>query len=154
MSVRDEIERADALLESEQRDFRAELARMDAESKLATEERDAFLVHCRRATPKDYADWLRGYLRNGGRITHPRARPMDSDWYVFAPTAADSPETVPPLYGSRSIDLIVPAAPVRSLCYGRLGHNSLYFMDGFRKSGLAVVELFTDVRELLLSEGE
>lgn len=152
-ALRSAIARADALLESQERGRRQRDARYEAESKVAQEELDHFLGFCRHATPEDYADWLRGYIRNGGLITHPRPYPLPSGWWFFQPADGAS-ATLPTLYGSQAISLIVPAdaSGHTSLYYGAVGHNRIYRIGTFGTTPTACVELFTDVRDLLLSD--
>jgi hypothetical protein len=152
MNIRDKIAYADALLESQEREARARNAEFAARSQVDREARDAFLAHCRPATPKDYADWLISYFRGGGLVTHPRSYPMPNGWYVFCPSGKVA--VLPPLCGALAISLIVPSGVTgRELVIaGGNSHNHLCFMDEFRPSGC--VEMFTDVRDLLLAAAE
>jgi hypothetical protein len=94
------------------------------------------------ATTAEYTDWLEGHLKSGGKITH--VYPYDTQsrqvFHIFR-ASADIPE----LHGASSLNVIVPQG-VQVSC-PELGHNELYFMDGFttapKSSGW--VPLHTDV---------
>lgn len=152
-ALRSAVARADALLESQERESRLRDAQARVEAEQNAEDLSRFLRFCRRAAPQDYADWLRGYIRHGGLITHPRPYPLPANWWFFEP-ADGAPATLPTLYGAQAISLIVPADADghTSLHYGAVGHNRIYRMGTFSAARGACVELFTDVRELLLSD--
>lgn len=80
----------------------------------------------RPATASEYIEWLCGYLAEGGEITHVYNYPMRPDGFVMAIRNF----TTNGECGSRSLNIIVPAGVYH--LDGRLGHNNLYFMDGFR----------------------
>ena len=97
------------------------------------------LPYLRPASPSDYSRWLRGYLEQGGQISHAYDYPMPRrDWYV-----ACKGFTLMPLYGSAAVSIIVPKH-VTVEC-PNLGHNGLYFMDGFRTASIVPVFSDTDV---------
>jgi hypothetical protein len=85
----------------------------------------------RKATPEDYRAWLEGWVEKEGQITHHYNYNMPGDFYV-----ARSNFVLPPLYGSRSVDIIVPDGI--EVTYEELGHNSLYYMRDFDHSGCSV----------------
>jgi hypothetical protein len=114
--VRDEIEWERSQREREER-RRVQEALLDRDVR----------PYIRPATARDYNRWLRGYLEASGRITHAYDYPFDRLGMCVA--VADF--TLPPLYGSSSLDIIVPAG-ITVVCPDP-GHNKLYFMDGFRK---------------------
>lgn len=90
----------------------------------------------RPAVPEDYAEWLAGYLSRGGRVSHQYSYPMcrGSGTHVeFWVTTGDV--TLPPLYGSNSVQVIVrPGHRVR--VDEGLGHSSVFWLDGFTSRGL------------------
>ena len=86
------------------------------------------IASCRQADPEEYRRWLAGYLDNGGEITHKYDYDLPDDCYY-----AYRDLVVPKLYGSTSVSIIIPFGV--NVEYGDLGHNNLYFMDGFRQVG-------------------
>jgi hypothetical protein len=83
----------------------------------------------RRATENDYIAWLVGYIRNGGRPTHyyDYKMPLDN-FYV-----AQEDFIMIPLYGSLSINVIVPENV--NFLGGELGHCNIYLMKDFKTLG-------------------
>jgi hypothetical protein len=103
----------------------------------------------RPATPADYEQWLRAFFARGAgdtRIDYVD-RPMRTDrWYV-----ATRHVTVRPLYGARSIHIIVPPGVRVNVPYertGATGHSTLYLSDGstlgFHNSPEYSIDVFTD----------
>jgi hypothetical protein len=103
----------------------------------------------RPATPADYEQWLRAFFARGAgnvRIDYVD-RPMRTDrWYV-----ATRHVTVRPLYGARSIHIIVPPGVRVNVPYertGATGHSTLYLPDGstrgFHNSPAYSIDVFTD----------
>lgn len=125
------------------------VAEFDAQHSIDTHARTLFVTHCRRATATDYAEWLAGWLRTGGWISHPYDYPMPS-WLVLQ----TRPDDIPSLYGALSMQVIVPAdvdlqpADIPDTFHGGCGHSTFYFMDGFTIVG-DFVPLYTDVHHLL-----
>lgn len=115
--------------------------------------RTALLESCRPATAADYAAWLAGYLRRGGRVTHPYDYNLPGDWVVL-----ERPASVPSLYGADALHVIVPAevrftpTHVPRTFHGCCGHSGFYFMDGFAAVSL-IVPSYRDVEAALRSEG-
>lgn len=90
----------------------------------------------RPALREDYQQWLAGYLERGGEITHVYDYPWHRwRWYV----AFESAEIFP-LYGSSSINIIVPQGIELT---GDPGHSTIFWMDGFRAS--SIVPIFSDI---------
>lgn len=83
----------------------------------------------RPASVDQYVTWLEGYLEAGGRITHAYDYPIARPSFLVAVANF----TTGGECGSRSRQIIVPQN-VQHLG-GDLGHNTLYFMDGFRVVG-------------------
>ncbi len=83
------------------------------------------------ATLKEYKEWLKGYLQDGGSITHVYDYNWEADdeWFVAVKDC-----DIPPLYGATSINVIVPRGVSVGYSHG-LGHNNIYYMDGFRQAG-------------------
>lgn len=85
----------------------------------------------RAATTTEYVEWLKGYLANGGRITHYYDRPFPAERFLYAVQSfvlADE-------RGSVAREIIVPKGIRFS---GDLGHNRLYIMKGFEAIGHSV----------------
>lgn len=81
----------------------------------------------RQARVEDYKNWLAGFLEKGGKPTNCYEYPMEpglDDWKV-----ALNDFQISPLFGTESLNIIVPSG-IKFLG-GELGHNNLYFMDGF-----------------------
>lgn len=90
----------------------------------------------RQATIGEYIDWLRGHLAQGGQITHVYDYPLPG----FLTAQRDF--TTGGECGTDSRQIVVPAN-VRHRG-GDLGHNNLFFMDGFTCAGLAIVPVYAD----------
>lgn len=77
----------------------------------------------RPATKKDYMEWLKIFLENGGEITHfyNYNMPLD-DWIV-----ATNDFEIFQLYGTNGKHIIVENRV--NVKYGNEGHNNLYFMN-------------------------
>lgn len=154
----------------EQDEHNARRKAFDEQHVVNAERRTAFTRHCRLANASDYAAWLIGYMEAGGQPTHFYDRPMirpgvtvvggdlvngfqtqeaAPDWMVLCEEPADG---VPQLYGSQSMNVVVPrgvhTGPMPRTFHGASGHNSLYFMDGFRHVG-SLVPLYSDVLPLV-----
>lgn len=84
-----------------------------------------------------YIEWLRGHVANGGRITHAYDYPF-SRWGFLT---AKRHFTTDGECGSQAVAIIAPSG-VRHLG-GNLGHNKLYFMDGFEQRG-GLVPVYAD----------
>jgi hypothetical protein len=95
----------------------------------------------RKASLHDYTNWLIGFWAKGGKNTHiyDYLIPI-SDWYV-----AKKDFMVLPLYGSNSIEIIVPEGI--NFLGGELGHNNLFFEDGFRASD-SWIPFYTPLKRL------
>lgn len=76
------------------------------------------------ATPKEVKEWENGAKEN--YLIDVKIRTSQ----IFY-TNVDL--ILPPLYGAHSLSIIV--AKGAQITYGDLGHNSIYFMDGYRKVG-------------------
>lgn len=125
-------ERARQLEAEEEEPFEVRMARMEAERLQDSAAREQFLQACRRATPAEYAAWLSGHLRAGGKVTHPYDYALPRSFYVLE-RYADPPE----LYGALSLSVIVPADvplgpdDLTRTFHGCSGHNSFFFMNDF-----------------------
>lgn len=81
------------------------------------------------AKPEDYQAWVKGYLASGGSFTHHYDYPMPRKFVVVTRDCF-----LPPLCGSRSVAVLVPAGIILDLKDG-LGHNTIYFMQDFSFMG-------------------
>ena len=101
--------------------------------------KEVMFPHLRPACLRDYKEWLRGYLEEGGAITHCYDYPIPiNDWWI-----AHSDFEVVPLYGADSVAIVVPGGITAASPQGD-GHNRLYLMDGFRALG-GFVPLYSDI---------
>lgn len=92
----------------------------------------------RPATKEDYMKWLKGYLENGGNVTHVYDRNMGlDDWEVVTKDFVISQ-----LYGASSKNLIIENGV--TFKGGAEGHNGMYFMDGFRLH-CGIVPIYSDI---------
>jgi len=127
------------------REGREDYERLHAEDK---QKRERFLDACRPSTPAEYAAWLTGWLRRGGRVTHPHGYPLHG--FVTMQRYA----TVPELYGALSLNILVPEdvplapANLARTFHGCSGHNGVFFMTGFQVVA-QVVPSYTDVEPLI-----
>lgn len=92
-----------------------------------------------KAIISDYKKWLAGYLEAGGEITHCYDYPFSRKRFFIANQDIE----VPPLFGARSIGIIVPDGLTWSILV-TIGHNEIYQMDGFRQFG-GSVPIFSDL---------
>jgi hypothetical protein len=100
---------------------------------------EVMFPHLRQASVDDYKKWLAGFLKTDGLPSHYYDYPFNkTDWYV-----ATSDLEIFPLYGSASVNIIVPAGITVSDT--GLGHNNLYFMKDFSTRG-HFVPVFKDTQ--------
>lgn len=118
-------------------EFDNEIARFRREHERKTLEKGIFLKDFGPANKGDYERWLVGHLEAGGKITHVYDYPW-SRWDWFAPLKSGI--EILPLYGSMSIQIIVPKG---ISIHGEWGHNDIFWMDGFRAS--SIVPIFSDI---------
>ena len=128
------------------RDFYATIAAHEKESRMRRESFATKTVPClRRGSKRDYMEWLAGYIATGNNPTHSYDYDFPGDIYVAACDCE-----VEPLYGSESISIIFPAGikclnyPDPSRSFNGVGHNNLYFMDGFTSTGF--VPIYSDIK--------
>ena len=113
---------------------------------------DLFIHRLRQGTPRSYALWLEGYLENGGDVTHWYNYAMPCDRLYVLPE--DCRAEVWPLYGAQAVSVIIKQGasvafrPVANMRDPDIGHNHLYFMDGYREFG-GFVPCYPDVLRIL-----
>jgi hypothetical protein len=79
----------------------------------------------RSANPKDYTDWLKGFIDNGGKPTHYYNYDMPRDFYV-----PKMGLVIPSGHcGSLSFQVIVPIG--MTVTHKGFNHCNIYLMDGF-----------------------
>ncbi len=114
-------------------DFRREIGEPDqlGADYIESEQRfkDQVLSNVRPATIDDYKEWLAGYLLHGGKPTHYYNYPFPRDTFYVAKMGFD----LPARYGAGSISVIIPAGI--QIHYKQLGHNKLYYLDGWQVEG-------------------
>lgn len=98
------------------------------------------------ATASQYATWLNGYIRAGGRPTHFYGYPFRSANFRYAttPVTVDSDRE----YGTRRRDIIVADGVTTHRTnpaghFGGWAHTKLYFMHGYRTNA-SVVPVYSD----------
>jgi len=100
------------------------------------------------ASKSDYMVWLRGFIKAGGAPTHAYDYPWERNnfghrtWFTVVRDC-----TIPPLYGSSSLSLIVmPGVQINGGATAKelmgIGHNSVYWMDGFTHN--SIVPIYSD----------
>nr|BAR33286.1 hypothetical protein [uncultured Mediterranean phage uvMED] len=94
--------------------------------------------HCNVASPNEYADWLVGYISTGGKIAHVYDYEIGRWEFLYLKKDAKITE----LYGASSVNIIVPKG-INCDITGDIGHNKVFLMDGFKKTGNA--PLFNDI---------
>jgi len=100
---------------------------------------DDYRAYTIKATEKSYGKWIEGFIQSGGTITH---------WYDYNSTRwnniliATEDFKLEPLYGAASIMVIVPIGI--NVEYDELGHNNIYYLDGYRHDGF-FVPCFNDI---------
>jgi hypothetical protein len=112
--------------------------------------REFMLGQVRPARPEEYAAWLRGYIKRGGRVTHFYSYPSHGRiWISKVPVLA-----VRPLYGCYHLRVvIIPHGSSED--GGDTGHTQLYFMDKYLSRGFhelapckpRFVPRFSDIKE-------
>lgn len=106
------------------------------EAKLPSTQRKKLFEALRRASKEEYQEWLAGYLESGGTITHSYDYPWGRwIWYVVLKDV----ELIP-LYGSNSINIIVPHGIKVT---GEPGHSTVFWMEGFKAD--STVPIFSDI---------
>ena len=123
---------------------------LERESSVLRIRKSSDLLPClRKARPRDYKEWLEGFLAKGGKPTHWYDYPITNrgvylsggqapaTWFVAKKDFATLP-----LCGSMAIHVIVPTGIQVDKTAG-LGHCNLYYMDGFGYDG-HWVPVFTD----------
>ena len=90
-----------------------------------------------------YVDWLRGYIAAGGKPTHCYDYHYSSRFYVAKGDFTTGGEC-----GAFARDVLVPEG-VRHLG-GDLGHNKLFFFDGFQTPTPRWVPIYCDTEFLAL----
>lgn len=95
----------------------------------------------RWATVEEYAEWLREYLKRGGKVTHTHDYRMPRDFFLVA---QKSFTILDGTCGSRAFNVIVPAG----LEVKRAGHDHCHIMDAdYNAPG--IVPSYPDVGILL-----
>jgi len=102
----------------------------------------------RPAKISDYVNWLIGYQKNGGKITQKYDSPTTiffDNWFVV-----EKDFTVIPLFGSSSVNIIVPEGVDFLGKKEDLGHSNLYFVDGFKTMNNTFDQVFefSDIKDL------
>lgn len=120
-TLADEFNALRAAKYAEQEVQRASLeAGRDDEMSARPRQREDLLTYMRRAEKWEYDAWLTGYMKQGGAPTHFYEYVMPvANWFV---PLIDF--MVTPLYGSLSINIVVPQA-IR-FQGGATGHNTLF----------------------------
>jgi hypothetical protein len=93
-----------------------------------------------------YADWLKGYLDNGGEMTHSYDYPISRAQVIYISSGS---ARITPLYGSSAKMIIVPKGV--EVTIEALGHNNVFFMSDFSTEGY-FVPLYPDIEKLIAAE--
>ncbi len=108
---------------------------------VSKKKKEELLKKFRHATIEDYANWLKGFIKSGGRPRYYRDYPfiqMQDEFFV-----AQHDFWMVPLYGALSVEIIIPKG-IRYLG-GELGHSKLYFFEDFSCSDNCV-SVYSDIR--------
>lgn len=97
---------------------------------------------------REYLTWLRGYVKEGGKVTHTYDYPFSRAKMriaVSSPLLIDSDYE----YGACARNIIVAEGVTVQRSdprahFNGYGHDTLYLMDGYRLEGRAVVPVFSD----------
>ncbi len=100
-----------------------------------------FGLPIKKAKVSDYAAWLAGFVFNGGEVT------AFYDYDMRNIHVAKTSFFLPDYYGSDSIRLIVPSGLI--VDFNKIGHNQIFYMDGFTAKGIVSVPIFNDVYKWL-----
>ncbi len=133
--------RIQSFIEQQQKEDREYETRMEAIRKEHAEYKRLAKIyifpHIKIASKNDYITWLHGFLDAGNKPSHFYDYPFDQ-WGNFY-IATESFE-ITPLYGSASINIIVPNGIQIT---GDPGHTNLYYSDGY-KTSLNFIPVFSD----------
>lgn len=89
----------------------------------------AMSANCRKASKRDYENWLNGHLEKpNAKVTHVYNYALPDSFFV-----ARNDFVLPPGFGSYSVNIIVPIGKI--VTTEGPSHNNLYFMDGFKTDG-------------------
>lgn len=117
---------------------------------------------CRPAEVIDYAYWLQGYIKNGGKITHHYDFDLPEDdffvlqvYQVQRELAEKGTLRIPVLRGgAHAIHLIIPESIDKKALVSDLeSHNELYYMEGFNldEDKHPLVGSYVDVEQEMLT---
>lgn len=103
------------------------------------EKKEELVCKLSTAIKSDYEIWLKGYFKLGKIHTHSYNYPFSrwSGWYK-----ATTDINLPALYGSEGLHIIVKKGV--KIKYKDLGHNELFYMDGYKQEG-GIVPMFSDI---------
>lgn len=92
----------------------------------------------RLARKEDWDEFLKGYVKNGGEITHKYDYEFETmqklDTHSPKFWVADRDFVMKPLHGASSVTIIVkPGVKIENI--ENNGHNNLLFLDGFKTPG-------------------
>lgn len=116
---------------------------------------------CRPAEVIDYAYWLEGYIKNGGKITHHYDYNLPKDKLFVLQTGSAQAEIakkgfleIPKLTGASAFSLIIPELIEKEAVADNIrSHNNLYYMEGFslNEDGFDFVPSYLDVEQEMLT---
>lgn len=122
---------SESTTEAHIKDLESQIWRLNTELKLEQDQKNKLEITVMRylnsvarpATEREKNAWIEGAKNNYDD-------PMISNSQIFY---TDKDVIIPPLYGAKSIGLIVKKG-VKVMGQENLGHSTIYFMDGFRKT--------------------
>lgn len=97
--------------------------------------------HLKPADIEDYKKWLRGFLAKGGNPTHNYNYEMEREGFFKATEDFE----IFPFYGSGSLNIIIPQGIKCDGIDKGIGHNNLYFEDGYEVKG-DFVPVYKDIK--------
>lgn len=118
--------------ELEKQKFDAEQKDIEAERIKIENNRNVFIHdNIRPATIDDYKEWLQGYIWNGGEATHYYDYNFPTDEFFVLKKSGE----LPTLYGSYSINIIIPVGLALGVEKNKIGHSNLYYMEDYEHEG-------------------
>jgi hypothetical protein len=130
MDIKERVEEFKARERQRDYEWRKQMCEQEEESARRRREFETYILPMLfQASKSDYERWLKGFLAKSNTPTHN----YDYNFPARSFYVAAANFEIIPLYGSQSINVIVPQGVQVDTSRG-LGHNNLYFMKDFTAS--------------------